>query len=74
MRCYCEGDVCHCDGIVGELSAVEARQILKDRRQVHGHDSVPDEMMRRVEKEVEMSKSPHGRDLYMLRLQRAMDR
>jgi len=43
--------------------------ILKERRQLYGKDAAPDWMMRRAEERLK----PHGRDLYLARLQRAMD-
>jgi hypothetical protein len=78
MRCYCQSPIsCTCDGVDGlisELTEAEARlEILKERQRVNCRDSATDALIAKVEKEIEMSKKPQGRDLYIHRLEHMID-
>jgi len=56
----------------GTLTEAEARlEILKERQRVNGRDSATDALIAKVGREIEMSKKPQGRDLYLHQFQRA---
>ena len=52
MRCYCQSPIeCHCDGVDGTMTEVEARiAILEERKRLSGTDAAVDALIEKLTK------------------------